>query len=99
MRRSIIALGIAVSAASLSACSDKARNETQEAGNAIASDVRNAGNDAARAAEHVTDSANAAITHAGDRIDAAADKAEEKGKEAKRATGRALENAGEALQK
>jgi hypothetical protein len=99
MRRSIIVLGIALGAASLSACSDKTRNETEEAGNAIASDIDNAGDNAANAAERATDSANAAIDRASNRIDAAANKAEQKAQDAKRATGRALENAGEALQK
>ncbi len=99
MRRSIIILGIAASTACLSACSDRARNETEEAGNAIASDIDNASDKAANAAQHATDSANAVIDRAGDRIDAAANKAEQKGEDAKRATGRALENAGEALQK
>ena len=99
MHRSIIVLGLAVSAACLSACSDKARNETEQAGNAIASDIDNASDNASNAAQRATDTANAALDRASDRLDTAANRAEQKADEAKQRAGRALENAGEALQK
>lgn len=85
-------IGMTLGAACLSACSESSRQETEEAGNAIAVDAGNVADRLANAGED-------ALDRASNRMDAAANRAEESAEKARRATGRAVENAGEALQR
>ena len=94
-------LGLAIAAVSVSACSDNAQQESSEAANAIGSDVERTGEEAAAATERTAEEAGAAADRAAERAGAAADRVgrdiSEGADAAADATGRALENTGQAI--
>ena len=86
---------------SLSACSEKASDNLENAGSAIGNDVSNAVDDAGEKIDNGLDRAGAAIDNGADRIgaatDRAADDAKREGKESKQDVGASLEQAGKDL--
>lgn len=98
MRAPLLA-GLAVlSALGLSACSEKASDNLDNAGSAIGNDVSNAVDDAGNSIDNGLDRAGAAIDKGADRIgtatDRAADDAKREGREARQDVGASLEKAG-----
>ena len=75
-----------LAAAGLSACSENAQQQSQNAGNAIVADVSNAADDVEAAANRLGERTEHVLNNAGQAADNAAD-----------ATGRVLENAGRDL--
>lgn len=90
MRISATFLSVLLLAGGVSACSDQAQQETEEAGEAVGSDIERGLNDAATEADQAGDKAEAEANRLGDKIENAADDAAD-------ATGKALENAGREL--
>lgn len=86
MRLSPVFVGVVLAAGALSACSENAQQQTQNAGNAIVADLTNAADDAEAAANRIGERTEHALNSAGRDVDNATD-----------ATGRVLENAGRDL--
>lgn len=101
MRAPLLAGLALLSALGLSACSQKASDNLDNAGTAIGDDVSNAVDNAGASIDNGLDRAGAAIDHGADRIGAATDKAaidaKREGKEAQQDVGASLENAGRDL--
>ena len=101
MKKAIL-LPIAAAAFALSACSDKAQNETSEAADSIAADANatmgEAVDDVAAASDRAFDAAENGIDRAGAAIGNAADDAGRANDRGTRETGEHLEQAGNDLQ-
>lgn len=102
MRTSLLAAVAVLSVAGLSACSEKAQTNLENAGSAIGNDVSNAVDDAGAKIDNGLDHAGHAIDNGAERIGAASDNA---AADAKREAGEAkhdvgtLEKAGNDLKK
>lgn len=99
--RTLILPALALTALGLSACSEKAADQVEQAGDAIGNDIERGINNADDHIDAGLDSAGRAIDNAGDHIGAAADeagrKADAASHDARQEAGNALKKAGEDL--
>lgn len=102
MRKFIIAGIGAATALALTACSEKAQDQVEQAGEAVGNDLESGINNADDVIASGVKDAGQAIENAGDAVgEAAGDATEEarsEGREAKAEAGTALQNAGKELQ-